>query len=106
MKSNYDVGTYAEAFDAHNEFTGAIYPEGLAAEFRGICEDADKEIFSLKQRAEETEAKHNEQMAAAYNNAVRQINDLKAERDAAIARAERAEAVAVNKGGGERERSS
>ena len=52
MKSNYDVETYAEAFDAHNEFTGAITPSGLAAEFRGICEDADEEIAGLKARAE------------------------------------------------------
>jgi len=55
MKSGYEVETYAEAFDAHNEFTGAIHPEGLAAEFRGICEDADKEIFALRQRVEDAE---------------------------------------------------
>lgn len=48
MKGGYDVESYAEAFDAHNEFTGAVHPEGLAAEFRGICEDADAEIAALK----------------------------------------------------------
>ena len=55
MKSGYDVATYAEAFDAHNEFTGAVHPEGLAAEFRGICYDADEEIAGLKARVENAE---------------------------------------------------
>ena len=35
--------------------------------------------------------KHNEEMSIVYNNTVRQINVLKAERDSAIARAEQAE---------------
>ena len=48
MKGGYDVESYAEAFDAHNDFTGAIHPDGLAAEFRGICEDADAEIAGLR----------------------------------------------------------
>lgn len=57
MKSGYDVASYAEAFDAHNEFTGAVQPSGLAAEFRGICEDADAEIEALKIRAATAEEK-------------------------------------------------
>lgn len=48
MKGGYDVESFAEAFDRHNDFTGAIHPDGLAAEFRGICEDADAEISALK----------------------------------------------------------
>jgi uncharacterized membrane protein YqiK len=104
MKSNYDVETYAEAFDRHNDFTGAIHPEGLAAEFRGICEDADKEIAShatevtrLGEANDAQEKLLKEAVATSRAQAEnfvkmkRRAETAEAERDAAVAAKERAE---------------